>query len=139
MDAFPKRLRLLRETRQESQIDLAKVLALSNSTVSQYEAGRRMPDPDILTRLADHFGVSVDYLVGRTDRPDFVATREGKTQYIIEAKTGKDLDDRLAKYGVFLRTSGPLTDRDKEKILNYIEFLKYEEQSRSSKGDGQKQ
>ncbi len=69
MDSFGQRLRRLREERDITQIDLAKALSLANSTISQYEANRRTPDPEILRRVADYFGVSVDYLLCRTDNP----------------------------------------------------------------------
>lgn len=67
MPTFGERLRELREAKEITQIDLAKVLSLANSTISQYEANRRDPDSSTLKRLADYFGVSLDYLLGRSD------------------------------------------------------------------------
>ncbi|MEW6424892.1 MAG: helix-turn-helix transcriptional regulator [Bacillota bacterium] len=52
-----------------TQIEFAKIMSLANSTISQYEAGRRMPDQEILQKFADFFDVSVDYLLGRTNSP----------------------------------------------------------------------
>lgn len=70
MEIFGKRLRLLREEKDLTQIELAKILSLTNSTISQYEAGKRMPEQGILQKIADIFDVSVDYLLGRTDDPE---------------------------------------------------------------------
>jgi hypothetical protein len=78
--------------------------------------------------VAEHFGVSVDYLLGRIDDP---------TPYRMPDPEKTPLDYRLAKYGVHLRIDQPLTDHDKQEILNYIEF-KIEQQKRQSersKGD----
>lgn len=61
MKSFGKRLRALRESRDMTQIDLAEKLSVVNSTVSQWEASRRAPDSDMLTRIADYFEVSVDF------------------------------------------------------------------------------
>ncbi|HHW26216.1 MAG TPA: helix-turn-helix transcriptional regulator [Firmicutes bacterium] len=64
-----KRLVALREQQGLSREELAKRLNLSYWAIAKYETDERMPSPDILSRLADFFGVSIDYLVGRTDDP----------------------------------------------------------------------
>ncbi|NSW84490.1 MAG: helix-turn-helix transcriptional regulator [Syntrophothermus sp.] len=64
-----KRLIGLREQRGLSREELAKRLNLSYWAIAKYETDERMPSSDILSRLADFFGVSIDYLVGRTDDP----------------------------------------------------------------------
>lgn len=64
-----KRLVALREQQGLSREELAKRLNLSYWAIAKYETDERMPSSDILSRLADFFGVSIDYLVGRTDDP----------------------------------------------------------------------
>ena len=49
------------------QVELAAIMNVTGSTVSQYETGKRRPDTETMQRLATVFGVSVDYLLGRTD------------------------------------------------------------------------
>lgn len=61
------RIKLLRENARLSQIDLAKVLHIGNTTVSQYESGARVPSDTIKISIAQYFGVSLDYLMGMTD------------------------------------------------------------------------
>jgi transcriptional regulator with XRE-family HTH domain len=61
------RIKNLRESKDLTQIKLSKILNISNSTLSQYEAGNRTPSDDIKRMIADYFDVSVDYLLGRTD------------------------------------------------------------------------
>ncbi len=63
------RLRQLRTERGLSQIRLAMELSVSQHTISRYETGEREADYATLIRIADFFGVSVDYLLGRTDNP----------------------------------------------------------------------
>lgn len=59
----------LREKRGQTQEDLAAKLGISRASLSHYEKNRREPDYATLTKLADYFQVSVDYLLGRTDDP----------------------------------------------------------------------
>jgi transcriptional regulator with XRE-family HTH domain len=65
---FGKRLGQLLDARGILQVDLAKHLNVSKTTVSRYIKGR-IPDADTLDRIANFFEVSVDYLLGRTDDP----------------------------------------------------------------------
>ena len=44
---------------------LGEVLGVAESTVSQYETGKREPDFEILLKASEYFGVSVDYLLER--------------------------------------------------------------------------
>ena len=62
-----RRIRDLREDRDLYQKDLAKYLQCSQVCYSYYEMGKRDIPTDILVRLADFYGTSVDYLLGRTD------------------------------------------------------------------------
>lgn len=63
--AFGERLRELREERKMTQADLAKLLSLSKQQISNYERGVHFPrDEKILKVIANHFNVSMDYLMG---------------------------------------------------------------------------
>lgn len=67
---FGERLRTLREKRGWTQQDLADRLNISRNTVAGYESKGKIPREDTLISIADIFGVSTDYLLGRTDNPD---------------------------------------------------------------------
>ena len=64
---FAKQLKYLRELWKIRQEDLADVLNVEKSAISQYETGKRVPDIDKLSKLADYFGVTVDYLLNRSE------------------------------------------------------------------------
>lgn len=69
----------LREKQGLTQEELASKIGISRASLSHYEKSRREPDYNTLTKLADHFHVSVDYLLGRTEEPSGIsdpATRE---------------------------------------------------------------
>lgn len=80
-------------------------MGVSRSAVAMWESGTE-PGNDMLQRLADHFNVTVDYLLGRTDDP-----------------TPPTLDEQLS--GIDFALSGEirdLTDDEKQDILDYVRF-----------------
>lgn len=68
-DEFPKRLRKLREEKRplRSMAVTSELIGLPPGMIRKYERGERKPKADKLAAIADYFGVSMDYLWGRTD------------------------------------------------------------------------
>ena len=62
-----ERLRLLRKGQDLSQAKTAAEIGVGFSTYRRYETGERVPDADVLVRIADFYGVTLDYLVGRVE------------------------------------------------------------------------
>lgn len=62
-----KNLKKLRLEAGTTQQQLADYIMVSQQSVNKYENHDVEPDIDILIKIADYFGVSVDYLVGRTE------------------------------------------------------------------------
>lgn len=62
-------LKQLRQAKKLNQREVADALGIAISTLSQWETNKREPDNQSLQKLADYFGVSTDYLLGRTDDP----------------------------------------------------------------------
>ena len=71
MQILAKRLKELREERRIYQRELAEILDMSFRGYQNYETGQSEPKLATLIVLADYYQVSIDYLVGRTDAPDF--------------------------------------------------------------------
>ncbi len=67
MQNYP-RIRALREDADLSQRALGEAINVSQRSYAYYESGQRMIPPSVLCALADFYGVSVDYLLGRTKR-----------------------------------------------------------------------
>ena len=61
-------IRNLRIDRGLTQKQIAEVLNVKQNTYSQYEIGVLNYPVDVLLKLADYYGVSVDYLLGRTNK-----------------------------------------------------------------------
>lgn len=64
LEKFSYRLIVLMEEYNMTQIQLAKEIGTSNVTISRYLSGERVPRLEVITRIANVFHVSVDYLLG---------------------------------------------------------------------------
>ena len=69
MSAFSQRLVQLRAARSLSQADVAREIGVVVRAYQRYEYGQREPQLSVLVRLADFYGVTLDYLAGRSDDP----------------------------------------------------------------------
>ncbi len=64
MDALPTRLRELRTKSGRTQEDVSQILNIAQSTLANYECGRRTPSFSMLIQIADFYHVSLDYMAG---------------------------------------------------------------------------
>lgn len=53
-----------------TQVQLQLATGIEQALLSKFERGERVPPTDTLITLADFYGVSLDYIVGRTDNPE---------------------------------------------------------------------
>lgn len=64
MLSFYKQLKSLRESIQKTQQEVCQDLNIEQSTLANYENGRRIPRIEILIKLAEYYKCSIDYLLG---------------------------------------------------------------------------
>ena len=64
-----QRIRDLREDADLTQKQVGEAINVPQRTYAYYESGQRMVPPQVLCALADVYNVSVDYILGRTDKP----------------------------------------------------------------------
>ena len=62
-----ERLRALRKEKGETQVQVALSVGIAEQHYQRFEGGVNLPNLENAWKLADHFGVTIDYLVGRTD------------------------------------------------------------------------
>ena len=67
---FSERLSALRKEKNISLKELGCILGVTDGSVRLLEKSKRSPSFEILCALADYFEVSIDYLTGRTDKPE---------------------------------------------------------------------
>ena len=69
MEIIGKRLCELRKSAHLSQAKMAKCLDIKQTSVARYETNISDPSLKVLLKYADFFDVSLDYILGRTDKP----------------------------------------------------------------------
>ena len=70
------RLKMARENKGYSKVEVAKVLNIATSSMTYYEQGKAVPSIDKLYALADYYGVTMDWLCGRVNKNDAVLKTE---------------------------------------------------------------
>lgn len=70
--AFGNRLLSLRKERSWSQPELGKQVGTSGAIIGRYERGEITPSIEVAKKLADAFGVTLDFLVGDKDVPNIL-------------------------------------------------------------------
>lgn len=104
------RLKFLREEKGLFQSDIAKVLGISIAAVGFYENEKRDMSPDTIIKLAEYFGVTTDYLLGKSDIRN----------------PGKQIDDVLneAMIGMSKEEYEALNETQKKQIRDFAIFVK---------------
>ena len=99
----PTRLRGLIESRKTTITALANVLKISRQSVSQYQDGTGQPNVDKLCKIAQHFNVSTDYLVGLSSIPSTnndtrdICEKTGLSEHTVSRLTQDDKRDKWAE------------------------------------------
>jgi transcriptional regulator with XRE-family HTH domain len=70
MEATAQRLRELRKSVNLPQHKMAAALGIAQSTLNRLEHDQQIISDEILLKYADYFDVSLDYVCGRTDKPE---------------------------------------------------------------------
>ncbi|MBN2980290.1 MULTISPECIES: helix-turn-helix domain-containing protein [Cohnella] len=115
------RIAFLREKQGWTQEELSSSLGISRAALSHYEKNRREPDTETLTKIADIFKVSLDYLVGRTQNPN--STLETDVRQFVE-------DLELSDQELLERFSLTIDGRklSPEEARRFIAFVRAERQ-----------
>ena len=87
--SFPETLSALRKGRNISQRQAAADLGISQALLSHYENGAREPGLSFVCRACDYYGVTADYLLGRSAHPGDVSLRDAK-QFLNELRARLD-------------------------------------------------
>lgn len=69
-EIFGQRLLEIRKQNQETQPDLARLLEISKSRISEMENGKNTTTIENLFKICEHYKVSADYLLGLSDDPN---------------------------------------------------------------------
>ena len=103
-DYMNNRIRELRKKKGITMKQLGEIVDLAESTISQYETGKREPDNETLLKISEYFGVTVGYLLGAEE-----AIKEAPTP-----KDERNIDD--AKAAFFDGYGENLTEEEKDEL-----------------------
>jgi len=105
------RIRSLRKAAGLTMKQLGVIIGVAESTVSQYETGKREPDLETLLKLGEYFGVTVDYILGNDpvepDLAEYLTDLRDRpeTRALLEASRGmtKEQVEAMAEFAKQLR------------------------------------
>lgn len=106
-------LRIIREKRNKTQVNVAVNIGISQEMISKYESGTCYPPVPVLINLAKFFNTSTDYLLGLYDDPTSL-------KYNTSNKLTKE--ERI-----FLSKLNSLSESNKNRVIGYIDALLEEE------------
>ena len=98
-----KKIKELRVLKEKSQAEIAEALGLTQQAYSRYELSKHLPPAEVLSKIADYYGVTVDYLMERTDD-------KGNTANII-----KDKD-----FAIMHRSFSMMSAKEKDKLKKML-------------------
>lgn len=121
-----KILKLERKKKGLSQMAFAKLFGVSQQTIGSWETNRTSPDLESLSKLANFFNVSVDYLLGLTDIPytvdDYIAKQKKAGKQPVDNQYSADERKIIDMYR-------QLSEKDKGKIEGRLEEMLDDEQA----------
>lgn len=114
-----ERIKELCKKRSISVSRLEEILEFPSNTIYQWK--NRTPGTEKLSLVADYFGVTIDYLLGRTDTPQFTAKNERDVQKMLsEMKDGLTNKHTLA---YFKNEGEEIDEEDAELLAEALEFV----------------
>jgi len=111
-----ERLLMLRKKANKKQKTVADDLNLSPTSYQRYEYGSRNPSINLAAKIADYYDVSLDYLAGRTDIPNW-------SMEFLSKFTAKDDQERE-----LLRIFRSMMNENQQSLLDYAKYMKMKDQ-----------
>lgn len=103
-----KNLKIIRESKNYSQLKVSMDLGISQELISKYETGKSTPSFDILIKMSNYFKCSIDYLCDLTDDPTPIDVLSKNSTLSIEERkllseyNSLSKDDKLRLEGIIV-------------------------------------
>ncbi|AEE95322.1 helix-turn-helix domain-containing protein [Mahella australiensis] len=123
---FNEIIKQLRLEKGLSQKEIANAIGVDRTTYNKYETGKSQPDFDTVQKLADFFGVSVDYLLGRSDTRNSDVIEEAIKDDPELERIWNMLNNR-EEVRVMFKKIADLKPADVKRILKIIEIVEEED------------
>lgn len=122
-----KRLKELREERKLTQAELAEEIGIGRASVSNYEKEERVPDADVIIKLADFLEVTTDYLLGKSEFKRF----EQEYEYRKRVST-KFISQETEQSTLLVQVDESYSKIIKQMVLSESRFAKFSIKSMDS-------
>lgn len=109
------RIKELRESRNIQQKELAIDLGVTQPTISNWELGIKVPSARSTRKLAEYFGVSMDYVIGRENKSEIPPKQNEQPA----PKNGDGFEERALR---LIRAAGSLSDEQRDFLLAVLEL-----------------
>lgn len=121
-DVIGLRIKSLRKKENLTQKQLAEKIGVSQRMIGYYESEERFPPHDVLTKLADCFSVSADYLLGRsvTGEPNEQVTPKDEKDI---AKRMEEIKKDLQGEDGLMFSGEPMSQEAVESLLDAMEYI----------------
>ena len=114
MNTIGVRLRELRQSAKLSQAKIAAIVGSRQSAVARFESGEAHVPADVMIRYADYFDVSLDYIFGRTDKPQGVT-------YEFKPKATPEREEMRRFIEMCFDPQSPMNEKLKETLFRMME------------------
>jgi len=126
---FKEKLRLQRDKKGISQAALAEVVGVTRGSIANYEQGTSYPkNREIYTKLADYFGMDVNYFLTEDEDEIFLAVAMERF-----GKKGLSKAEVLLKETAALFAGGDLSERDRITFQREMQYIFLDSMERASK------
>lgn len=114
MDTFDRITALLRQNNM-TQADLSRATGISTGLISQWKKRMQSPSTEKLKLIADHFNVTVDYLLGNEQKGKAAPDKDDKTIF---------LDDTFNENIIMIARAGKkMTNAQAENLRKYAQYM----------------
>lgn len=112
MAGLPDRIKELRKHAGLTQKEFGQLFGLAKNTISQYENGSHAPNDDIKIAIANHFHISMDYLMGKTNNPE------------TDSSTPSVFASQITNAGIkAIHAYAALSPKNQKRVEDYIQML----------------
>lgn len=115
-----ERIKSLRESKGYNMRQMAAALNLPYTTYVNYEKGAREPNSEQLILISKYFGVSIDYLMGRTDIPVPSDNNEYKN---LENFGNNSVEEEPEELVILNRAAKKMTPENRQKLLDMARIM----------------
>ena len=122
MNEIYDRYKTIRDSRNIKDSQVAKETGITKSTFSEWKSGKYTPKQDKLQKIADFFGVTIDYLMtGTEDTTKEYHQLNARDERDISRRLEQTLSDLEGQQGALMFDGAPLDDETKELLKASLE------------------